>query len=199
MEPCTHTAETSRVVLSPAQERDREDIRNSGAVHDMWTSMPVIPGGSTLDAYFNNALQMAEQGVGLGLIIRSKPDGEFIGFAELRVPDRLHRRTRITQLWISPAHRGSGLTLHVHYLLLKLALEWRTRRVEWWVPMTNQRGLYSLDKMGAVGEGVMRQHSRFADGSWADIAILSLVNDEIGAAMRRLGAQIGETEDASGA
>ena len=45
----------------------------------------------------------------------------------------------------------------------------------------------------------MRQHSRFADGSWADIVILSLVNDEIGAAMRRLGAQIGETEDAPGA
>lgn len=188
--------QTARIRLDPLTEADRDEVRESGAVDDMWTSMPVIASGTSLDAYFNHTLRMAEIGIGLGMAARRREDGELVGLAAFLLPNRLHRRTRIGYIWLEPALRGSGLTAHIHYLMLKRALEWRARRVEWWLSTRNQRAIANVEGLGAVREGMMRQHSRFADGSWADLVILSLVNEEIRTAMQQLGERIGELEAA---
>ena len=188
--------QTARIRLEPLREADREDVRASGAVKDMWTSMPVIAAGTSIDAYFSHTLRMAELGIGLGMTARRCEDDALIGLAAFLLPNRLHRRTRIGYIWVEPALRGSGLTAHVHFLMLRRALEWRARRVEWWLSTRNPRAIANVESLGAVREGLMRQHSRYADGSWADLVILSLINDEIRAAMQRLGQSIGELEAA---
>lgn len=192
MELASTGLETSRIRLAPLREGDREEVRQSGAVDDMWTSMVVIASGMTLDAYFNHTLRMAEIGIGLGLTARLKSDNSLAGLAAFLLPNRLHRRTRIGYIWIRPDLRGEGLTDHIHYLMLKSAIEWRARRVEWWIPDRNQQALGKVERLGAMREGLLRQHSRFADGSWVNMAVLSLINDEIRATVKRIGQQIGE-------
>ncbi len=191
--------ETARIRLAPFEEADREDIHNSKAVDAMWTSMPVIATGNSLDAYFDHTVRMGELGIGLGLTARDKADGALVGLAAFLLPNRLHRRIRIGYIWVKPELRGTGITDHVHFLMLKRAMEWRARRVEWFLSTRNQAAITHVERLGALREGLLRQHSRFADGSWSDIVVLSLVDAEIRAAMKELGTRIGEIETASGA
>ncbi|MCH2458281.1 MAG: GNAT family N-acetyltransferase, partial [Henriciella sp.] len=92
--------------------------------------------------------------------------------------------------WVEPALRGSAVVEHIHYLVLKRAFQWRARRVAWWLSVKIERAIAAVEKIGAKREGVLRQHTRFADGSWADLVVLSLVGDEIRDSMAMLGEQI---------
>lgn len=192
MELAATGLETSLLRLTPLGEADREDVRRSNAVDDMWTSMMVVSSGMSMDAYFNHTLRMAETGIGLGLTARLKSDDSLAGLAAFLLPNRLHRRTRIGYIWIRPDLRGQGLTNHIHYLMLHRAIEWRARRVEWWIPDRNTQAVEKVERLGAQREGLLRQHSRFADGSWVNMIVMSLINDEIRTAMREMGRHIGE-------
>lgn len=199
MELAAPGLETSLVRLEPLAKRHRAALQASGAVEHMWSSMPLIATGTSLDAYFDHTLRMAELGTGLGLAAIHKGEDRMIGLAAYLSPNRLHRRIRLGYTWLEADYRGSGIINHIQFLMLKRALEWRARRVEWMMSSTSQRAIANVERLGALREGTLRQHSRFADGSWADLVVLSLVGEEIRAAMRELGQGIGEVETAAGA
>lgn len=190
--------ETELIRLVPLDEGHRAAIHASGAVEHMWTSMPMIASGTSLDAYFDHALKMANLGTGLGLAAIRKSDDALIGLAAFLSPNRLNRRTRIGYTWIEPGLRGAGIVDHIQYLMLKRACQWRARRVAWWLSTRNERAIASVQKIGAQREGVLRKHTRFADGSWADLAVLSLIGDEIRSSMTAIGARVGECGEAPG-
>ena len=70
----------------------------------------------------------------------------------------------------------------------------RMRRVEFPVAATNVRAISSLERLGARKEGVLRRYMRLADGSWADLAILSLVDSEIRVAIDLLKDRVAEIQ-----
>ena len=191
--------ETDLISLEALSPRHHEAVRKSGAVNDMWRLMPVIPSGCTIDAYFDHTVRMAELGTGQGLAVILKETGDLIGIAAYLVPNRLHRRVRIGYTWLAEAYRGAGIAPHIQYLMLKRALEWRARRVEWMMSMRSDRALASMERLGIKQEGILRQYTRMADGSWADVALFSVIDDEIRQAIARLGVEIGEARAAAGA
>lgn len=191
--------ETSLIRLEPLDEPHREPLLESGAIEFMWTSMPVIAAGTSFEAYFDHTLKMAQLGTGQGMAAIEKSSGNMIGLAAFLLPNRLHRRTRIGYTWIDKPFRGTGIADHIQLLMLRRALEWRARRVEWMLSTRNERALASVEKLGAVREGLLRQHSRFADGSWADLVVLSLVGEEIRTAVKVLSDRINEPVAVPGA
>ncbi|RIJ24437.1 N-acetyltransferase [Henriciella barbarensis] len=190
--PGLHTA-TLR--LEPLNESHRAALSRSNAVEHMWSSMPVISTGTNIDAYFDHSLKMATLGTGQVMAAIRQEDDRLIGLSAFLNPNRMNRRTRIGYNWVEPALRGSAVVEHIHYLMLKRAYQWRARRVAWWLSLKNERAIAAVEKIGAKREGVLRQHTRFADGSWADLVVLSLVSDEIRDSMAMLGEQI-EKRDA---
>lgn len=182
--------QTALIRLEPLDEQHREFLQTSGAAEHMWTSMPLIATGTNLDAYFDHSIRMAKLGTGQAMAAIRLSDEGMVGLAAFLNPNRMNRRTRIGYNWIEPSLRGSDIAQHIHYLMLKRAYQWRARRVAWWLSEKNDRAIASVEKLGAVREGVLRQHTRFADGSWADLVVLSLVGDEIRDAMAALGEQI---------
>ena len=191
--------ETDLIRLEPYEERHRESLRNIDLINHMWSSMPLIASGTNFDAYFNHTLRLAELGTGLGLAVIDKQEDRLIGCAAYLMPNRLHRHVTFGRIWLEKKYRGSGLVRHVLYLMLKRALEWRARRIQWQFSTRSHQAIASVEKLGAVREGVLRQHLRFADGSWADLVVQSLVGEEIRDSMRRLGQEIGQVETASDA
>ncbi|MCZ4296651.1 GNAT family N-acetyltransferase [Henriciella marina] len=185
--PGLHTA-TLR--LEPLDESHRAVLSRSNAVEHMWSSMPVISTGTNIDAYFDHSLKMATLGTGQVMAAIRQEDDRLIGLSAFLNPNRMNRRTRIGYNWVEPALRGSAVVEHIHYLMLKRAYQWRARRVAWWLSLKNERAIAAVEKVGAKREGVLRQHTRFADGSWADLVVLSLVGDEIRDSMAMLGEQI---------
>ena len=191
--------ETSLIRLSPLDESHRDALRSSGAIEYMWTSMPLIATGTSFEAYFDHTLRMAQLGTGQGMAAERKSDGKLVGLAAFLLPNRLHRRTRIGYTWIGEPYRGSGLVDHIQFLMLRRSLGWRARRVEWMLSTRNARAIASVEKLGATREGMLRQHSRFADGSWADLVVLSLIGEEIAAAVSVLSDRINEPAPVPGA
>ncbi|MEM5516100.1 GNAT family protein [Henriciella sp. AS95] len=191
--------ETSMIRLQPLAEEHRAVIHNRNAINDMWKFMPVIPDGHNLNAYFDHTLRMSQLGTGQALVVLSKETDELIGIAAFILPNRLHRRVRVGYTWLEEAHRGTGVATHVQYLMIKRSIEWRARRVEWLMSSRSERAFAHIESLGAIHEGTLRKYSRMADGSWADVYVFSLIDDEIRAALDKIGAMIGETLPAPGA
>ncbi len=188
--------ETSLIRLEPLAEAHRDRLRKSRAVEYMWSSMPVIATGKSFDAYFDHTLKMGELAAGQGMAALRKSDDRLVGLSAFLSPNRLNRRTRIGYTWIEEDLRGSPLNDHIQYLMLKRSVQWRARRVEWWIATRNERAVGAVEKLGALHEGTLRDHTRFADGTWADIAVFSLIGEEIRAAMKTVGDRLGETRTA---
>ncbi|GGB68917.1 MULTISPECIES: GNAT family N-acetyltransferase [Henriciella] len=191
--------ETSLIRIEPMAESHREAIVSSRAVDDMWEFMPVIPDGQTLNAYFDHTLRMSDIGTGQGLVVFQKKTGRLVGLAAFILPNRLHRRVRVGYTWLEESQRGTGIATHVQYLMIKRAMEWRARRVEWMMSTRSERAFSQLTRLGAVHEGTLRRYTRMADGGWADVFVFSLIDEEIEAALGTIGEMIGEVTPASGA
>ena len=87
-------------------------------------------------------------------------------------------------MWLDTAYRGKGMFRHMQTLMIKAALDWRAKRIEWRVEDRNERVLSLLESVGATKEGVLRNYLRHADGTWVNIAIFSMMRPEAEAYVR---------------
>ena len=62
----------------------------------------------------------------------------------------------------------------------------RIRRIEYLIDEENVAAIKSVERLGAAREGVLRSHMRAAKGTWANMALYSLVDSEIRTAMTLL-------------
>ena len=63
-------------------------------------------------------------------------------------------------------------------MMIQRAIDWGAKRIEWQVEACNDRAIAAIERLGAVKEGVLRQHTKLADGTWVDVVMLSLLRDE---------------------
>ena len=189
--------ETRLVRMEALCERHRGEFMKSGAEDDVWRLMPLIPSGNKLEAYFDHTVRLPQQEGGQGMAIISAESGRLIGLAAYLYPNRLSRRVRIGYTWLEKASRGKGLATHVQYLMIKRAHEWRARRVEWMMSTRSEAAIARMKRWNVQQEGVLRQFSRMADGGWADVAVFSIVGDEIRQMLTRLQAEIEDLSPAA--
>lgn len=182
--------ENSRVTLVNLSEEHREMLRASDAVEHMWISMPAIQRGAGFDAYYDYVLRRQESGELIPFAIMSKENGRFVGVTGFSEPNKTHRRIQIGYTWIDHTFRGKGIYAAIQHVLIKRAIEWGARRIGWHVEARNDRAVKAIEKLGAQNEGTLRNYSRFTDGTWVDIAILSMLRDEAKDAVKRLEAEL---------
>ena len=81
--------------------------------------------------------------------------------------------------WLDRAQHGSGLNSMVKYLMLRHAFEsWRLVRVQLKTAASNLRSQRAIEKLGAVREGVLRNHRRLADGRLDDSVLYSITDED---------------------
>ncbi|MEM1087952.1 MAG: GNAT family protein [Pseudomonadota bacterium] len=165
--------------LDPLSEDHREALRRTEAVEHMWISMPAIQRGAGFDVYFDYMLRSAAQNEAYPLAILDPNDHDrFIGVTAFLDPSKLHRRVRLGYTWIDPHLRGRGLFDAVKTEMIKRAIDWGARRIEWQIEAPNSRALSAIERLGAQQEGLLRQHTKLADGTWVDVIVLSLLREE---------------------
>tara|TARA_R110000823_G_scaffold29416_1_gene85381 strand:- start:74 stop:664 length:591 start_codon:yes stop_codon:yes gene_type:complete len=182
------------VRLDPLEESDRARLGGSGAVSAMWEWLPVIPSGTNFNAYFDLMLAMKEKGNIIPFSITRQSDGAFAGVIAYLDVSRTHRRVGIGYVWHPPEMRGTVVPVATQMAMIGRAFGARMRRIEFPIAATNERAISSLVRLGAQKEGVLRRYMRLADGSWADLAILSLVDSEIRAAIDLLKDRVAEMQ-----
>nr|WP_298140957.1 GNAT family protein [uncultured Pseudomonas sp.] len=81
--------------------------------------------------------------------------------------------------WLDRGQHGSGLNTMVKYLMLRHAFEtWRLVRVQLKTAASNLRSQRAIEKLGAVREGVLRNHRRLADGRLDDSVLYSITDED---------------------
>ena len=182
------------VRLDLLEESDRARLGGSGAVSSMWDWLPVIPSGTNFNAYFDLMLAMKQKGKIIPFSITRKSDGAFAGVIAYLDVSRTHRRVGIGYVWHPPEMRGTVVPVATQMAMIGRAFGARMRRIEFPIAATNVRAISSLERLGARKEGVLRRYMRLADGSWADLAILSLVDAEIRVAIDLLKDRVAEMQ-----
>tara|TARA_R110001592_G_scaffold122345_1_gene328976 strand:- start:7 stop:597 length:591 start_codon:yes stop_codon:yes gene_type:complete len=182
------------VRLDLLEESDRARLGGSGAVSSMWDWLPVIPSGTNFNAYFDLMLAMKQKGKIIPFSITRQSDGAFAGVIAYLDVSRTHRRVGIGYVWHPPEMRGTVVPVATQMAMIGRAFGARMRRIEFPIAATNVRAISSLERLGARKEGVLRRYMRLADGSWADLAILSLVDAEIRVAIDLLKDRVAEMQ-----
>lgn len=81
--------------------------------------------------------------------------------------------------WLDASQHGTGLNLTIKYLMLRHAFEeWGMVRVQLKTAGSNLRSLAAIAKLGAVREGLLRNHRRLADGRLDDTVMFSITDGE---------------------
>ena len=171
------------VRLDMLEEGDRARLEVSDAVQSMWDWLPVIPKGTNFHAYVDFMLAMKKQGNIIPFSITRQSDNAFAGVIAYLDVSRTHRRVGIGYVWHPPEMRGTVVPVATQMAMIGRAFGARMRRIEFPIAAGNERAIRALERLGARQEGVLRRYMRLADGSWSDLAILSLVDAEIRAAI----------------
>lgn len=170
--------ENELVSLKVLTEADRDVLAGTSAVEAMWQWMPVIATGTNFHSYFDHTLEMKDSGDYIPFTIWRKSDGAFVGVVAYADISRTHRRLRMASLWIVEEMRGTAIVPAVQLATIERAVASRMRRIEILTPESNERSIRSIERFGAKREGTLRSYFRMANGTWADMAVLSLVGDE---------------------
>jgi RimJ/RimL family protein N-acetyltransferase len=188
--------ENELVCLKVLTEDDRDALANTSAVEAMWQWMPVIATGTNFHSYFDHTLELKKSGDYIPFAIWRKSDGAFAGVVAYSNISRTHRRLRIATMWIVEEMRGTEIVPAVQLAMIERAVASRMRRIEILTPEANERSVRSIERFGAKREGTLRSYIRMANGTWADMAVLSLVGDETKAAITLLQDRVREMQQA---
>ena len=178
--------ENDVVRLETLTEAHREQIRASTASEAMWEWMPLISSGTSFDSYVDYCLDAGKTDTFYPFVAFRQSDGAFAGLAAYERVARTHRRLGIGFIWHPEEMRGTVIAPATQLALLERAWNARFRRVSYMIRDTNERAICAIERVGARQEGLLRNYFRAAHGGWANMALLSLVGDEIKAAISLL-------------
>ena len=187
--------ENGHVRLVPFEKEHSRWLTGPDAMESMWRWMPDIPRAKSVEAYVDHISQLMVRGDFVGFSVFRQADDIFSGIAAFEEINRVHRRVRIICYWVPEDVRGTGLFQAIQALMVRRALDWRARRLEWMLPTEAIAGVRAIEKLGAFREGTLRSYFRLAEGSWADMAMFSMMRDEAEEALFRLEAGVGARDE----
>lgn len=168
------------VVLEPLAANHAPALEAAAADGELWklwfTSAPA-PGQA--EGYIQAALDGLARGVMLPFAVREKATGEIVGTT--RFYDFVADPTRVAigYTWYARRWQKSHLNTACKRLLLQHAFEsLGCVAVEFHTDGRNQDSQRAIERLGAVREGVLRQHKRRPDGSLRDTVCYSIVDRE---------------------
>ena len=102
-----------------------------------------------------------------------------------------HRKVEIGWTWVARDMQRSPVNTEAKYLMLEHAFDvWRCVRVELKTSSRNERSRRAILRIGAIEEGVLRQHMINRDGSLRDTVYFSILDREWPAVKQRLEARL---------
>ncbi len=138
--------------------------------------------------WYRNALSQQREDQALPLVVRL---GErLVGTTRFFDFQPALPSCEIGGTWLDASQHGTGLNSMIKYLMLRHAFEsWRMVRVQLRTAGSNLRSQVAIDKLGAVREGLLRNHRRLADGRLDDSVLYSLTDREWPAVKQQLEAR----------
>ena len=111
--------------------------------------------------------------------VRELSSGRLVGQSEYMAANEQHRRVEIGGTWYGKSHQGTLVNPECKWLMMKQAFEdWDALRVEFKTDSLNLRSQAALAKLGAVREGILRNHMLCSDGRRRHSVYFSVIAEE---------------------
>jgi len=191
VEPVTLTGRIVR--LEPLSEAHISSLSKVGLEEDIWRYMRYgkVETIEQLSNWVCELLDLQALGTDLPFAVISLISGYAIGCTRYMQIDLPNRSLEIGGTWYGLNYQRTQVNSECKYLLLKHAFE-KLECIRVWFK-TDLRNLHSqraLERLGAVKEGVLRNHMILPDGYIRDSVVYSILPNEWPQIKTRLEAQL---------
>jgi N-acetyltransferase len=169
------------VYLEPLRMKHADGLYKASRDPSLWTYKPIRQPRSLteMEQVVASVLQSQQTGACLPFAIINREQDCVIG--ETRYHSFMHqdRSLEIGWTWLTPSAQRTGVNTECKYLLLRHAFEqWCTIRVQLRTHHLNTNSQRAIERLGAVKEGVLRNHLILPDGSYRHTVYYSIIESE---------------------
>ena len=165
IQPVTLTGRLIR--LEPLSEAHVPDLARVGLDERIWQYMlyGAIKSEADVRSWVLDILRRQAKGSDLPFAVIERASGRAIGATRYLDIRREHRGLEIGGTWYGTAYQRTGVNTEAKYLLLRHAFETLgCLRVQFKTDLRNERSQRAIERLGAVKEGVLRNHLLLPDG-----------------------------------
>ncbi len=187
IQPVTLTG--SFVRLEPLSERHIPDLAVAGNNEDIWRYMlyGTIRTEEDMRGWVEDILNRQRRGTDLPFAVIHMESGIAIGATRYLDIRPEHRGLEIGGTWYASAYQRTAVNTECKYLLLRHAFDTLSCiRVQFKTDQRNERSQRALERIGAVREGILRNHMILEDGSFRHSVYYSIIESEWPAVKARL-------------
>jgi len=169
------------VRLEPLDYTHVEDLLAAGADPEIWRYLPIpqLTDVNHLRAWIDEAWQLASTGEQMPFAILDAESDRALGSTRYLEIRRTWRTLEIGWTWLATSARRTRVNTECKYLLLRHAFEdLGALRVQFKTDGRNQESQRSIERLGAVKEGVLRKQRVNHDGFVRDAVYYSILDDE---------------------
>ncbi len=168
------------VRLEPMRAGHLDNLYEAGADSSLWLwTAATIKNKDDMRRYVETALDEYERKIALPFVTIEKASNKIVGSTRFGNIDVKNRRAEIGWTWINPQWQRTRANTEAKLLMLAHAFEiWKCIRVELKTDVLNERSRNAIRRLGAVEEGVLRQHIVCETGRLRDSVYYSVLDSE---------------------
>lgn len=172
--------EDELVRIEPLEEIHYQLLLPTALQKELWLYTSVqINSPEDFRRYFDIALQEKQLKKSYPFAFFNKQTGQYVGSTRYGNIDFSNRRSEIGWTWIHPLMQGTGFNKHCKFLLLSYGFEqMQLNRIELKTSHLNLKSQNAMRKIGAVHEGVFRNHIINEDGSIRHSHFFSFIKED---------------------
>jgi N-acetyltransferase len=175
------TLEGQHVRLVPLERAHLEGLVRAADAEEIWrwTGQGNLRGREAMAAHIERVLEAQSKGVLLAFTVLARPDLTPVGMTGFVEIVRPNAWVEIGGTWYHPSRWRTPVNTECKLLLLRYAFETEgCHRVELKTHLRNERSQAAIARLGAVREGVRREHMLLQDGSWRTSVYFGIVVSE---------------------
>ena len=172
--------ENEIVKLRPVQIDDVEAITAAANDERIWEHMSVtLLSKEAVQNYIENAIKEREKGISYMFAVIDKKTDAIVGctsFLDISFP---HKRLEIGSTWYNPSVWRSAINTNCKFLLFRYCFEeLQLNRVQIKTGHENYRSQKAIERIGAVKEGVLRNHMIRKEGIIRHTVMYSVILED---------------------
>lgn len=177
-----------RIEMLPLHPEDTAGLWQAGMYPEIWSYFrDPVTSAPGMEEWVSTALRDRDQNGAMPYAILDRATGMLVGSTRLFDLQPGNRNGEIGYTWYTPAAQRTAVNTECKLLLLTYAFEQLDLlRVQFKTCSRNLRSQQAIERMGAVKEGVLREHIVCADGYVRSSVYYSILQREWPAAKQRL-------------
>lgn len=143
-----------------------------------WTNN-IVAETADIERYVRAALADRDRVTALPFVTIDQASGKVVGSTRFGNIDALNRKAEIGWTWINPRWQRTAINSEAKLLMLTHAFEvWKCIRVELKTDANNKVSQKAIQRLGAVKEGILRNHMITESGRYRDSVFFSIIETE---------------------